>query len=152
MIKPIGKIIAGVLATLALFLSYGGTCQTLEDSFLSLYQDYEAYCMELVPDTISITGTVAKKAVPVEEDGKIVSYVMVSCGDTVWSEPNCKKYLKDDEPWWGNHLIADTMFFLRTTAKCDDVSKKHVCFVKRERPSWEGFIQWLKKNNLITSN
>jgi len=122
-----------------------------------MYNQYIEHCNAIVTDTITESGQLsATKEVPVYGTcGDIVSYKEVLTGDTTWNGYKCKKY-KNDYPFWvhGVYLTSDTLSYLtnstnwnweRKPLKVCTVSRKHVCHIKQEKPSSEGFYEWMFK-------
>lgn len=116
-------------------------------SFFEEWANYEAYCSELVPDTITITGTLVQKAIPLnDEQGKLISYVMVSCGDTTWDAYKCKEFKEDDSynSNWGT-VVWNGNWGTVQVKSCNETTKKVICQIKRRQPELDmNFIIWLK--------
>lgn len=60
-------------------------------NFFVEWQKYLSDCNQLVPDTVSQSGTVKCELVPVKMNGKIVSYNTVPI-DTAWNKCDCEDY------------------------------------------------------------
>lgn len=118
--------------------------------FLQTWTDYEKYCNELVPDTITISGTIVQRAVPItDEQGQVISYVMVSCGDTTWDKYECDEFKNESLHFTGfssNHWDVSLGRLVINQPSCDAVTKKVICQVKRQQSAFdELFIIWLKQ-------
>lgn len=119
-----------------------------------MYNQYIEYCNMVVTDTITESGQLsAAKEVPVYGTcGDIVSYKEVLTGDTTWNGYKCKEYKNNLSFWvYGASIICDSIatskwghITLRPVKVCT-VSRKHVCHIKQEKPSSEGFYEWMFK-------
>ena len=136
------RLIKKLLFTLMILVA---SQMMMAQSFLQEWTKYEKYCSELVPDTIIIAGTVVQKAIPLNnEAGELISYIMVSCGDTTWDKYECNEFKND------NKLIINGVYWngnwgsLISKLNCNNVEKQVICMIKREFPYFDGFIIWLK--------
>lgn len=122
-----------------------------------LHKQYIEYCNETVTDTIEEYGELsASKQVPIYGScNDIIGYREVTTGDTTWKGYKCKEYLGGNVYIYagkGISITSDTLSWngwgyqqLRVTNVSCKVTRKHICHVKREKPSSEGFYEWLYK-------
>lgn len=140
-----------LFTTLLILTCMVGMGQTID--LKKLYEQYIKYCNEEVTDTIEEYGELSTtKEVPIYGPcDEIIGYREVTTGDTTWKGYKCKQYMNER-----NYLIsggdrvltwrADTLSWVTTVKSVScKVTRKHICQVKREKPSSEGFYQWLYK-------
>ena len=130
----------------------------MAQDFFEQWATYESWCKEMVPDTITIQGEVKERLVEVlGTNGCVLRYQSLPDGDTVWDKPICLPF-KDDyhQPYgrWSDYIISDTLYYRghytgnpwlyssKNDCQVKVVETKHVCWIKRENPSFEGFIKW----------
>lgn len=118
-----------------------------------LKDQYIKYCDELVTDTIIESGHLVKgKEVPVYGScGEIIAYKQIS-SDTAWDGYECEKYKSEEQGaitfsnrYWAIDSISVPPGIWNHSVKTCTVPRKHVCHIKREKPTAEGFYQWLWK-------
>jgi len=119
------------------------------------YKQYIEYCNETVADTIEEYGELsATKEVPIYGPcDEIIGYREVITGDTTWKGYKCKEYMEQSNYWTKYSVITcDSVMTYnkwpeihKLVNKVCKVTRKHICTVKREKPSAEGFYQWLYK-------
>ena len=122
-------------------------------SFYQEWKQYEDYCNEMVDDTMTIYGELIGNMVPVRDsNGDIIEYVMLYDGDTIWDDFQCNKYKTIyGYQWWYDDddvEIVDSIkshLFYGKRSLSIQVSKQYICKVKRSKPSFDGFIIYLKK-------
>lgn len=131
---------------------------TKAQTFQELLNDYNNYCNELVKDTIIQYGEVLGSYIPVVDDnGDICKYIFRGY-DTTWAEPKCKEYKINDYSW-GNLTTATSIddglikfnqpilssWITPQENIIKQVNRKHVCLIKREKPTGEDFFRWVIK-------
>ena len=142
-----------------------------QTTFEQRWSEYLADCNELVNDTITQTGIVKCKLVPVKMEGKIVSYNQLPT-DTVWEKCDCGdyKYYSDNHSnfiWSSGSvgigttgtLINDNNtneYVVRNSEKVNiecDITRDKVCVIKKRKASMEDFLErWLKEKEYIKFN
>lgn len=129
----------------------------------TLINGYEAHCNEMVADTITQTGTINYKTIPVKDkNGNILHYALGQA-DTIWHQPDCPEY-KDNGLLWDYYsppnrfsfssdisliegtnvgAITGTTKQHKTTVK---IEREYICGVKRRRvePFSDRFWDWIK--------
>lgn len=143
------------LLTIILFLTWMvGMGQTIQE----LHKQYISYCNEIVTDTVEEYGEVeATKEVPIY-DGceQIIGYRSIPAKDTTWKGYKCPEYKVAARGYWLTDTLQivhrldywvslDSGALVRKSVVSCKVSRKHVCNVKRDKPSHEGFYEWLWK-------
>lgn len=139
---------------------------------ISLWDEYLQDCNELVNDTITQTGTVNCRLVPIKMDGKIVSYSQVPI-DTVWNKCDCNDYknygnLVLTGMWWTSDTLTGTSGWMdcniRTTnsyivknsekTKIEyEIIRQKVCVVKKRKTSMDDFLnRWLFEKKYLKTN
>ena len=141
-----------------------------QTTFEQRWSEYLADCNELVNDTITQSGIVKCKLVPVKMEGKIVSYNQLPT-DTVWNKCGCKdyKYFPDwnfsDLVWTGSRGIVTTSglltydnneYIVRNSEKINveyKITRDKVCVIKKRKASMDDFLErWLKEKGYIKFN
>ena len=119
-----------------------------------MYNQYIEYCNEIVTDTITESGHLSvTKEVPVYGTcGDIVSYKEVLTGDTTWDGYKCKEYKGEYSGYWNGYFsyTSDSLYVQpyrggNKLIKACTIFRKHVCHIKQEKPSSEGFYEWMFK-------
>lgn len=132
------------------FISLTAISQDLKKS----YKQYIEYCNETVTDTIEEYGELStSKQVPIYGScNDIIGYREVATGDTAWKGYKCKEYMDQSNFWVSGALQFDSIITYRRWPEIHalvntvcKVTRKHICHVKREKPSSEGFYEWLYK-------
>lgn len=134
-----------------------------KSTFFTEWQNYISDCNELVADTITQNGTVTCELVPVQMNGKIVSYNTVPV-DTVWDKCDCNNYKFGDifdrlssVNWAGSGLTllsSNSWYSEPTTAKNTfEISRDKICQIKKRKASFDDFVErWCVEQKLIELN
>jgi hypothetical protein len=78
---------------LLILLGLTAQSQPIEKELNQLYLQYSEYCNTVVDDTVTLTGIIKGRVVPVYEGTCITSYETVyDSKDTTWEKLTCKKY------------------------------------------------------------
>jgi hypothetical protein len=150
------------LTTLFLLFAFTANAQSIKDYIIK----YEAYCNELVPDTVTQYGKVTKECYPVYNDKQtITSYFCVN-KDTTWLPVECERF-KDRgiSIGYSSGIITSGQFGTGITLTRDgvtnggktlriysndlaeeEITRLHVCMVKRRsiEPFGWGFWEFIK--------
>ena len=133
-------IIMGLLVVLS--------TQAKSQTFLELYSEYKEYCEELIDREVTQTGTVQYELIPVKNSvGKTVQYERLVVSDTIWNDIDCPEYKHEREFfsmgnfYWDNDTLQFNTYY--NSELEEEVTRKHICKVKRENPTPDGFFRWV---------
>ena len=125
---------------LILLLLIGTTVEA--QNFEKLWSQYEKQCNELVNDTVTQYGVVSY--VIINTDGLTAKFKQNTNSDTVWNEFKCRRW----KNYYGIGYISkyhdQTDYLVEFGDYNELVSQKRICHIKKEKPSFEGFIMWIK--------
>ncbi len=157
------------LLLILLFIPIVGIGQSLEEAIASAYYPgykevpelrelsraylrYLDYCFEDTTIVREQQGVIeTSKEIPIyNECDEVVAYRRV--GDTIWQKYKCKNFLRDKSGEWsisgGTFTISGSSagyLIFESSSEVYEVTRKVECTLNREKPSMEGFYEWLFK-------
>ncbi len=125
-------------------------------TFFEAYQEYVDDCNELVLDTITQSGTIEMKYIPVEMNG-VIDHFKLAPIDTVWNDYHCPEYksflsfssgideitqLQNFGSYYTN--VNTCNYTVKSSEKMDtkkvSITREVVCTVKKRMPTFEDFL------------